>query len=153
YRHGLHRFTTTDLSPDEIHDIGQKQVARIESEMDGLLKTLGYTTGTVKDRMKKLADDAPEIKEADPQATIVADYEKSVRDAEARAAKLFDIRPKAPVIVKREPAFSEANAAAHYTAPARDGSLPGVFWVPLPGKTFRASDVRRTLAYHEAVPG
>ncbi len=153
YRHGLHRFTTTDLSPDEIHAIGEKQVARIESEMDGLLKTLGYTAGTVKDRMKKLADDAPEIKDSDPQAAIVAEYEKIVRDAEARAAKLFDLRPKAPVVVKREPAFSEANAAAHYTAPARDGSLPGVFWVPLPGKTFRTSDVRRTLAYHEAVPG
>src|SRR6185369_2859587 len=74
-------------------------------------------------------------------------------DAEKRCETLFDLRPKAPVVVRREPEFSEANAAAHYTAPARDGTRPGIFWAPLPPKTFRASEVRRTLAYHEAVPG
>jgi uncharacterized protein (DUF885 family) len=153
YRQALRRYTTTELTPDEVHTLGLQQVARIEGEMDGLLKTLGYTTGTVNERMQKLRDDAPPIPGADPRAVILADYERLIREAEARCAKLFDLRPKAPVIVRREPEFSESNAAAHYTAPARDGSLPGTFWVPLPPKTFRLSDVRRTLAYHEAVPG
>jgi uncharacterized protein (DUF885 family) len=55
--------------------------------------------------------------------------------------------------VKREPEFSEAAAAAHYTPPAPDGSLPGIFWAPLPGPIFRESEVSRTLTYHETVPG
>jgi uncharacterized protein (DUF885 family) len=153
YRHALRRFTTTDLTPDQIHELGLKQVALIEAEMDVLLKSLGSATGSVNERMKKLNDEAPEIKAADPRAEILADYERVIRDAEKRSEKLFDLRPKAPVIIRREPEFSEANSAAHYSSPARDGSLPGVFWVPLPPKTFRTSEVRRTLAYHEAVPG
>jgi uncharacterized protein (DUF885 family) len=125
------------MTSEEIHQTGLAQVARIEKEMDGLLKSLGYTAGTVNDRFKKMRDDAPAIE----------------GDAEARSAKIFDLRPKAPVVVQREPEFAEANAAAHYSPPARDGSKPGIFWVPLPPRTFRTSDVSRTLAYHEAVPG
>lgn len=153
YRAALRRFTTTDLSPDQVHELGLRQVARLEAEMDALLKPLGYTDGSVRERMRKLGDDAPPWAGPDPRASILAEYERIIRDAEARCATLFNLRPKAPVIVRREPEFSEANAAAHYTAPARDGSLPGTFWAPLPGPTFRTSDVKRTLAYHEAVPG
>jgi uncharacterized protein (DUF885 family) len=75
-----------------------------------------------------------------------------VEDAKVRAAPMFDMLPRAPVIVKREPPFSEANAAAHYSTPAADGSMPGIFWVPLPGKPYRMIS-RRSLTYHEAVPG
>jgi uncharacterized protein (DUF885 family)/glyoxylase-like metal-dependent hydrolase (beta-lactamase superfamily II) len=153
YRYALRRYTTTEMTPDEVHELGLKQVAAIEAEMDVLLKSLGHTTGSVRDRMKTLRSEAPEIPGPDARVRIVAEYERLIRDAEARSDALFDLRPKAPVIVKREPEVTEQNAAAHYSAPARDGSLPGIFWVPLPGPTFRALDVRRTLAYHEAVPG
>jgi uncharacterized protein (DUF885 family) len=153
YRHALRHSTTTELGPEEIHELGLAQVARIEAEMDRLLKTLGYTSGSVNDRLKKLRDDAPAIQAADPRAIVLAEYERVIREAEKRCEALFDLRPKAPVVVKREPEFSEANAAAHYSAPARDGTRPGIFWAPLPPRTFRTSEVRRTLAYHEAVPG
>jgi uncharacterized protein (DUF885 family) len=153
YRQALRHYTTTELGPDEIHALGLAQVARIEAEMDGLLKTLGYESGSVNARFQKMRDDAPVIEAADPRAVVLADYERVIRDAEARCEKLFDLRPKAPVVVKREPEFSEQNAAAHYAPPARDGTLPGIFWAPLPARTFRTSEVRRTLAYHEAVPG
>ena len=75
-----------------------------------------------------------------------------MRDAERRAALLFDLRPKAPVEVRREPAFSEKTAAAHYTTPSPDGTRPGVFWLPLPGPPVPILRLR-SLAYHEAVPG
>jgi hypothetical protein len=75
-----------------------------------------------------------------------------VRDAERRAAQVFDLRPKAPVDVRREPAFSERTAAAHYTTPAPDGTRPGVYWLPLPGPTYGLLRTR-SLSYHEAVPG
>lgn len=73
-------------------------------------------------------------------------------DALKRSEAMFDIRPKAPCVVKREPPFTEKTAAAHYTGPARDGSRPGVFWAPLPGPVFKIVNMR-TLVYHEAIPG
>jgi uncharacterized protein (DUF885 family) len=153
YRHFLRRFTTVEMTPDEVHALGLQQVARLEGEMDGLLKSLGFATGPIPERMRALAAAAPSIADPDPRAVVLKEYERIVRDAEARCRALFDLTPRAPVEVRREPEFSEANAAAHYTAPAPDGSLPGIFWVPLPGPTFRSGDVRRSLAYHEAVPG
>jgi uncharacterized protein (DUF885 family) len=91
-------------------------------------------------------------KEEDPRPKILADFSRMVRDAEQRCEAMFDLRPKAPVEVRREPAFTEKNAAAHYTPPAPDGSRPGVFWAPLPGAPYEMTGMR-TLAYHEAVPG
>ena len=75
-----------------------------------------------------------------------------MRDAEQRAALIFDLRPKAPCEVRREPPFTEKSAAAHYTLPARDGTRPGIFWAPLPGPKFSITGMR-TLVYHEAVTG
>jgi uncharacterized protein (DUF885 family) len=88
----------------------------------------------------------------DPRPGLIARYEEMLADAVRRSEDVFDIRPKAPCDVKREPPITEKTAAAHYSAPARDGSLPGIFWAPLPGPVFRVVDMR-TLTYHEAIPG
>ena len=151
YAARLRRATTTAYTPAEIHAIGLAQVARIEGEMDGLLKQLGYAEGSVKDRFAKMdADHQPQG--ADARAELLERYTAILRDAQARARLVFDVRPEAPVEVRREPALTEATAAAHYTSPAPDGSRPGIFWAPLPGPTFEISEMR-TLVYHEAVPG
>jgi uncharacterized protein (DUF885 family) len=152
YQSVLATFTTTTMTPDEIHEVGLREVARIEGEMDVLLRQLGFTNGTVNARYQQLNLSIQPKGAGDPRPEILATNVKWVRDAETRADRLFDIRPKAPVDVRREPAFSEKTAAAHYTDPAPDGSRPGVFYLPLPGPTF---DLLRTrsLAYHEAVPG
>ncbi len=151
YANALGRHTTTSLTPAQVHEIGLKEVARIEAEMDGLLKQLGYTDGSIKARMEKLDASLQPPAEPDPRPALLARYEEILRDAEKRAAALFDLRPKAPCVVKREPAFTEKTAAAHYNFPARDGSRPGTFWAPLPGP-FEISGMR-TLVYHEAIPG
>ncbi|SHN42422.1 Uncharacterized conserved protein, DUF885 familyt [Duganella sacchari] len=147
----LRQMTSTDYTPQQIHEIGQQEVARIEKEMHGLLVSIGYTDGSIKDRMAKLEQDQ-QPKEADPRPQLLARYDEILRDAEARAKDLFDIVPKAPVVVKREPLFTEKTAAAHYTGPAKDGTRPGIFWAPLPGPDFRIVGMR-TLVYHEGVPG
>ncbi|MYM30176.1 DUF885 family protein [Duganella sp. CY15W] len=147
----LRQMTSTDYTPQQIHEIGQQEVARIEKEMNGLLVSIGYTDGSIKDRMAKLEQDQ-QPKEADPRPQLLARYDEILRDAEARAKDLFDIVPKAPVVVKREPLFTEKTAAAHYTGPAKDGTRPGIFWAPLPGPDFRIVGMR-TLVYHEGVPG
>jgi len=84
----------------------------------------------------------PSAQEADPRPALLARYRELVRDAEKRAALIFDRRPKAPCEVRREPPFTEKNAAAHYSGPARDGSRPGIFWVPLPGSPYRIVSMR-----------
>ena len=152
YANALRRFTTTDYTADQIHAIGLKEVARIEQEMDGLFRQLGYTTGTIKERFEKLNLDSQPPAGADPRPALLGKYTEILRDAEKRAALVFDLRPKAPIEVRREPPFTEKTAAAHYSQPAKDGSRPGVFWAPLPGPVFKMINMR-TLVYHEGVPG
>jgi len=152
YARALHRMTTTDMTAEQIHALGRSEIARIEQQMDGLLRQLGYTEGSIKDRMERLNNDSQPPAEPDPRSMLLARYEEILRDAEKRAALVFDLRPKAPVIVKREPPFTEKTAAAHYTGPAKDGTRPGIFWAPLPGPKFEIPEMR-TLVYHEAVPG
>ena len=151
YAYELRRNTTTDYTPAQIHEIGLAEVARIEAEMDRLLRQLGYKDGSVKDRFARLDHDS-QPKVDDPRAWMLARHEAVLRDAEVRSKLLFDITPKAPVTVKREPPFTEKTAAAHYTSPAKDGSLPGTVWLPLPGPDYRVLELR-SLTYHEGVPG
>lgn len=152
YANALRRYTTTAFTPEEIHATGLKEVARIEREMEGLLRQLGYTEGGIKERYDKLNLDSQPPSNPDPRPALLAKYTEILRDAEKRAALIFDLRPKAPIEVRREPVFTEKTAAAHYNQPARDGTRPGVFWAPLPGPTFGILGMR-TLVYHEGVPG
>ncbi len=151
YANALKRFTTTSMTADEIHQLGLREVARIEKEMDGYFRQLGYRDGSIMERMEKLEHDL-QPKDADPRPMLLAKYESLLRDAEQRAKLIFDLTPQAPCIVKREPPFTEKTAAAHYTGPAKDGSRPGIFWAPLPGPTFEMVTMR-TLVYHEGIPG
>jgi uncharacterized protein (DUF885 family) len=80
----LRQMTSTDYTPQQIHEIGQLEVARIEKEMNGLLVSLGYTEGSIKERMAKLEKDQ-QPKEADPRPQLLARYDAIMRDAEARA--------------------------------------------------------------------
>jgi uncharacterized protein (DUF885 family) len=152
YANSLRRLTTTELTAEQIHQIGLREVTRIEAAMDGYLRQVGYTMGSIKERMEKLDADSQPSASPDPRPALLAKYDEILRDAEKRAALLFDLRPKAPIVVEREPAFTEKTAAAHYTPPARDGTRPGTFWAPLPGPSFEMSEMR-TLVYHEGVPG
>ena len=152
YAQALRQLTTTDYTPAEIHAIGLKEVTRIETEMDGYLKLLGYPTGSIKERMEQLDAKLQPPAEPDPRPALLARYDEILQDAVKRSESLFDLRPKAPCVVKREPSFTEKTAAAHYTPPAKDGSRPGIFWAPLPGPKFRSSGMK-TLVYHEAIPG
>ena len=156
YVQALAQSTTTSLSAEEIHAIGRREVARIEGEMDAILKQLGFKDGTLNARLEQLNVTLQLPAEPDPRPALVARVARVVQDAEQRSAAVFDLRPKAPVIVKREPAFSEKSAAAHYSDPAPDGSLPGIYWIPLadlgPKVTWIGTGLRST-AYHETIPG
>ena len=154
YAYDLRRFTTTNLTPEQIHEIGLKQVDRIETEMDQVFRRLGRTEGSVKDRTAKLERDLqyPDPASEASRQKIMDDINGILRDAEKRAALLFDKRPKAPIIAQPFPRFSEANAAANYTPPPADGSRPGVFQYPRRLERMTTFMLRSTV-YHETVPG
>jgi uncharacterized protein (DUF885 family) len=152
YAFNLRRYTTTDLTADQIHDIGLKQVARIEGEMDALFRQIGRTQGTVKERIAQLKKDQAYPLTEDGRTAIMAEVERILRDAERRSALLFDHRPTARVVAQPFPRFREANAAANYTAPPPDGSRPGIFQIPLRPERMTKFGLR-TLVYHETVPG
>jgi uncharacterized protein (DUF885 family) len=128
------------------------EVARIEAEMDGLFQKLGYREGTITARFEKLQADNSYPDSPNVRDQILADYAKIINENNERSLEAFDKRPKAKCIVVRIPEFQEANAAANYQGPPRDGSRPGMFRVPLRGPKFPKPGMR-TLAAHEAIPG
>jgi len=154
YAFSLRRYTTTNLTADQIHEIGLQQVSRIETQMDTLLRKLGRTAGPVKERIAKLKLDLqyPNPASEESRAQIMLDIDAIIRDAEKRAALLFDLRPKAPVVAQPFPRFREANAAANYNAPAPDGSRPGTFQFPRRIEWMTRFGLR-SVVYHETVPG
>ena len=154
YAYFLEYFTTTKLTPNEIHEIGLMQVNRIEMEMDRLFRQIGRTDGSVKDRIERLRIDLqyPNPRSEDSREQIMRDIDGIIRDAERRAALLFDRRPVSPVVARPFPTFREANAAANYNAPAPDGSRPGTFQYPRRIENMTTFGLRSTV-YHETVPG
>jgi uncharacterized protein (DUF885 family) len=152
YAHKLKQFTTTNMTAAEIHDLGLREVRRIEGEMDAILRKLGRTEGTVKERMQTLAADLSYPITNEGRTRIMADIDSMIRDADKRSNAVFDLRPHSPVIAQPYPEFRWASAAASYTAPPLDGSRPGIFQMPLrPSSMTKAS--LRTLVYHETIPG
>jgi uncharacterized protein (DUF885 family) len=152
YAQALAANTTTRLTAAEIHAIGLREVARIEAEMDRILRGLGRTEGSVRERMGALRAELQPPAEPDPRPALIERYATYVREAQQRAAPLFNLTPAAPVEVRRVPALTERTASAYYTTPTPDGSRPGIFWAPLPGPSFNVMGMK-TLAIHEAVPG
>jgi len=148
----LRANTTTEMTPDEVHALGLAQVTRIEGEMDQLLRALGRVNGPVAERFAALEASVQPPATPDPRPELIAEHARILADALQRSQSLFDLRPKAAVRVLREPPFTEQNAAAHYIAPAPDGSLPGTVRIPLPGPSYPILEMR-TLTYHEGVPG
>ncbi len=152
YAFDLRRFTTTKLPPEEIHQIGLREVARIEGEMEKVFARLGRPQGTLKQRTDALERQLAYPNNDDGRAAIMADIERILRDAEKRSAALFAETPKAPVIARPYPPFRWATAAASYSFPAPDGSRPGTFQIPLRRSQLTRYGLR-SLVYHETVPG
>jgi uncharacterized protein (DUF885 family) len=152
YAYFLKAFTTTDLKPDDIHEIGLRQVARLERDMDALLGKIGRSEGTVKERIERLKKDLSYPLTENGRTQLIADADAMIREAERRSAMQFDKRPKSAVIVQPYPRFREASAAASYTAPPVDGSRPAIFQMPLRPERMTKFALR-TLVHHETVPG
>ena len=154
YAFALAHFTTTDLTAQQIHEIGLKQVARIEGEMDAILRQLGRTEGSVRDRIARLQDDLryPDPTSDASRTQIMRDIDGYLQDALRRSPTLFDVQPKTPVVAQPFPRFREASAAANYNRAPLDGSRSAIFQMPLRPQRMTKFGLR-SLVYHETVPG
>ncbi len=156
YRWITRGHTTTDLSPETIHELGLSEVERIEAEMDEILCGEGYCDGTVGERMAALnAEERFLFEDSDAgREAILEAFREIVAEIEQGLDGWFHDGPTAPVEVRRVPIYREATAfGAYYMRPSSDGSRPGIFFANLRSVDEHPRFGLRTLAYHESIPG
>ena len=157
YRFTLEMFTTSEMSPDEIHSTGISEVERIQSEILEILRGEGYDVERpIGELLKELSEEPrflyPETDEGREQ--VLEDYRKIIAEISTGLDDWFSVQPKAGVEVERIPGFKEKTSpGAYYNAPAMDGSRPGIFYANLYDLKATPKYDMRTLAYHEAIPG
>jgi uncharacterized protein (DUF885 family) len=158
YAANIRALGDSPLSPDEIHQIGLDEVARISSDMNALLAKQGMSQGSIGARMAALAKDpANQFGDSDKGRADLLDYVRArVRGAEALYPQLLPkaIIPRQALVVKRVPVATQDSApGGYYDPPSLDGSRPGTYWINLRDMgavpRFRLS----TLSFHEGVPG
>lgn len=155
YAERLANYTTTNMTPDQIHELGLSQVARIHKEMRAVAKTMGFK-GDLQAYFNYMRTDpkfyAPENEEG--RALYLAETQKAKDAITPLLPKWFGVLPQAPLVVKRVEEFREKSAGkAFYQSPAPDGSRPGTYYANL----YKMSDMPLTeadaLFYHEGIPG
>jgi uncharacterized protein (DUF885 family) len=155
YDYLLRNFTTTELTADEIHEIGLREVARIHDDMRGIMKQVGFQ-GDLRAFFDFMRTDAqfyyPDSEEG--RAAWLADANRHIAAMRAKLPELFVTLPKAEVVVKAVEPFREKSAGkAFYQRPSLDGSRPGVFY----GNLYQMKEMPKyeleALVYHEAIPG
>jgi uncharacterized protein (DUF885 family) len=156
YGWALRASTTTRMTPDEIHQLGLERLKELQGRMDPILRTLGYTQGSVGQRMKALADD-PRYKfpEGDKgRAEIMAFIQERLAIIRAQLPRAFRTMMRGNLEVKRLPPEEEPGAPGAYGgAGSIDGSIPGKFWINLRTTDLHSKYSLPDLAAHEAIPG
>ncbi len=155
YNNALKRTTTTDLTSQEIHDIGLSEVSRIHNEMRVIMEKVAFK-GSLNDFFDFMRDDKQFYypnNEAGKQAYIDKAVDV-IDDMEGRLDSLFLTKPKAALKVKAVEAFREKSAGkAFYERPAPDGSRPGIYYANLYDMAAMPTYQLEALAYHEGIPG
>jgi uncharacterized protein (DUF885 family) len=151
YNYLVRKYTTTDLTPDEIHNIGLKEVARILAEMEEVKTQVGFK-GDIKAFFNHVRDRKELMPFTEPQQ-VIANFNAIYEKMKPNLDKLFDLKPKTAFEVKQTEAFREASASAEYNQGSLDGTRPGVFYVPIPDVTQYNIYADEDLFLHEAIPG
>ena len=156
YAWSLKASTTTDMTPDQIHEQGLAELDDLHGRMDPILKEIGYTQGSVGERMQALSED-PRYKFApgDPgREEIFAFIDERIDWIKAQMPRAFNTLVDPNMEVRRIPVGEELGAPGAYGgAGSKDGTIPGRFWINL-----RTTDLHRKydlpdLTFHESIPG
>jgi uncharacterized protein (DUF885 family) len=151
YEYQVRSVTTTDLTPEQIHDIGLSEVARIHREMETVMRQVGWQ-GDLKSFMQHMVSE-PRFRYT-TREEMLADYRAAQARIDATTDRLFDLKPRANYEIRQIEEFRERSASAgSYTAAALDGSRPGVFYLNTYDPPARPRFGMETLLIHEGSPG
>jgi uncharacterized protein (DUF885 family) len=155
YASQLRASTTTDLSADQIHELGLSEVRRIHKEMEAIMRRVGFT-GTLQQFFAHIKGGAQFKYPNDEagRAQYLADAKAFIAQVMAKAPDYFSRLPKAPLEVRAvEPWRQETASVAFYNQPSPDGSRPGIFYVNLADMNQVLKPQIEGIAYHEGAPG
>ena len=155
YAIALKRTTTTNLTPEEIHEIGLKEVERIHGEMKQIMERVNFD-GTLQEFFEFMRTQPmfyyPNTDEG--KVAYIDSATSIINNMENRLDELFITKPKARIKVKRVEKFRENSAGkAFYQSPAPDGSRPGTYYANLADTKNMPKYEMEALAYHEGIPG
>jgi uncharacterized protein (DUF885 family) len=156
YAAALRSRTTTDLSPDDIHNMGVELIGSLQSQMDTILRAQHMTRGSVAERMSALSTRRDQLyPNTDAgKAQILADLNERTRNIVAMMPRAFNTLAKAQLEIRRVPAYTEAGApGGYYQRGSLDGSRPGAYYINLRDTAEWPKFKLPTLNYHEGVPG
>ena len=155
YNARLAAITTTDLTAEEIHNIGLEEVDRIHAEMRNIMQQVGFEGALQEFFVYVNNDDSQFYADSDQgRAEYVAEATRIVDAMRAELDQLFITKPKAEIVVKAVEAFREESAGkAFYQSPALDGSRPGTYYVNTYDMKAIPKYQMEALAFHEGIPG
>jgi uncharacterized protein (DUF885 family) len=148
YENDIYARTTTHMTPDEIHQLGLREIDRIEAEMTAIARKEGFADlasfrASLKTNPKYIPTSAEQI---------LDDFRRYIAQMEPKLPQLFTVLPKSPVTVEAIPAFQSA-AATHYVTGTPDGKRPGRVVVATSDFAHRTLIDDEATAYHEGIPG
>jgi uncharacterized protein (DUF885 family) len=156
YRWALKASTTTTMTPDDVHAMGQDELERLHGEMDAIMKGIGFTKGTVGERMQAIARD-PKYQFAagdKGRAEIMAFIQERLTWIRSQLPRAFNTLVDPNMEVKRLPPEEEPGAPTAYGgAGSIDGKIPGRFWINLRTTDLHSRFALADLAFHESIPG
>ena len=151
YRYLIRYHTSTDMTPDQIHELGKREVARIEKEMDAVKRAVGFA-GDLRAFLDHVRSDPAQMPFTEPEQ-VIRNFEAIHARMRPRLQRLFAVEPKAGFEVRRTESFRETSASAEYVPGSKDGMRPGIFYVPIPDVRSYNKFADESLFLHEAIPG
>jgi uncharacterized protein (DUF885 family) len=151
YKAYVKQWTTTEMTPEEIHQLGLKEVKRISEEMEKVKSQVGF-----KGSLLEFFDEVRNKKELKPfqkPEEVIANFERIYTKIKPNVDKLFALQPKSKFEIRRTEAFREKTASAEYNQGSADGTRPGIFYVPVPDVKEYNIYGDEDLFLHEAIPG
>lgn len=156
YANALKSNTTTDFTADEVHDLGLREVARLEVAMGGILDAQGYTEGSVSERVELLMSDPDkQFANTDDGRQKMLDYLVELNtDVMSKAGDFFITLPPQELEILRVPEYAQdSSPGGYYSQPSMDGKRPGRFYINQKDTADNPRWTLPTLLYHEAAPG
>lgn len=155
YANRLKRMTTTEMSADEIYQLGVAETERIHNEMRTIMKKVNFK-GDLKDFFQYIKTSPKFVytSTARGRAQYLSDSNKAIAKIKKALPLMFNTLPKAPLIVKAVEPYREKSAGlAFYEGPSEDGTRPGIYYVNLYDMPAATRYELEALAHHEALPG